>query len=128
MNFKRPYPTDIEEIEMLELTLESPSPVHGIPYKDLDLRGWIYWAETWGAWAYVAEMDPDIGITCHYLHGKSFNRTTHDRCIVNIDRPSKGGSRFEAIFISGVHMALNGVRHNSRGFGGRPTVATCAFA
>ena len=127
MNFKRHYPTDIKEIEMFELTLESPSPVHGIPYKDLDLHGWIYWAETWGAWVYVAEMDPDIGITCHYLHGKTFNGTTYDRCVVNSDRPSKGSFRFEWYYIRTIHVVLNGVRFPGNSFSGRPTSASCAF-
>lgn len=128
MSFKRPYPTDIEEIKMLELTLESPSPVHGVPYKDLDLRGWIYRAKEWEAWVYVAEMDPAIGITCLYLYGKSFNGTTYDRCVVNHRRPSNGSRRFEKHYISTIHMVLNGARPPGGAVFGRPTAATCAFA
>ena len=128
MNFKRLYQTSIEEIELLGLTLESPSPVHGVPYKDLDLRGWVYWAKGWGAWAYIAEMDPAIGITCHYLYGKSFNATTYDRCIVNHNRPGNGSRSFEVHYISTIHIVLNGVRPPFCGLFGHPTSATCAFS
>ena len=128
MNFKRPYPTDIGEIEMLELTLESPSPVHGIPYKDIDIRGWIYWVAHWEAWAYVAEMDSDIGITCRYLYGRSFFDTTYDQCLKNPARPRKSCREFELWYISIVNEVLNGVRLPAAGLGKHPTAEFCAFA
>ena len=128
MNFKKPYPTSIKEIKLLELTLESPSPVHGIPYKDLDLRGWIYWSGDWEAWVYVAEMDSAIGITCQYLHGKTFNHTSYDCCVRNPDRPKKVGASFTKAYIMAVHVILNGVWERGSGYTGKPTEKTCAFS
>ena len=65
------YETSVNKLVNSNITINSPSPVHGIPYKDLNLKGWIYYDQV--GWAQVSDMEYPIGATSQLMYGKTLH-------------------------------------------------------
>lgn len=124
------HETDIDVLARSGITIDSPSPVHGIPYSDLNLRGWV--RDHNGLWAQIKEMEYPIGITAHFMHGRERNGSNYSWCVKNnicgstIENPSR---EFDLSYILTIHSFLNGTyRGTFIGIRATPSAASCMFA
>ena len=108
-----------------------PSPIHNIPYDQLDLAGWLYWEPTIRQWVKVTHMEYGVGITTQYLDKKPRRGNTYDYCL-RIGKSIPWSPDHDASWINVIHIILAGSwymeslvvsRHDNE-----PSAQTCAFA